>query len=99
MRPYTKLGKGTQIFSISSQLMGMKIGGWLAIFMKDLHLGTDSLSNSHAEGSFYKKNPKMQWIILMRLLKTLTHELGLAFWTPLIGLELTLPLLVEVFSS
>ena len=66
MRPYTKLRKGTKIFSNFAQLMGMKIGGWLAIFMKDLHLGTDSLFNSHAEGTFYKKNPKMQWIILMR---------------------------------
>ena len=49
-----------------ARLMGMKIGGWLAIFMKDSHLGTDSLFNSHAEGTFYKKNPKMQWIILIR---------------------------------
>ena len=66
MRPYTKLGKGTKISSISTQLMGMKIGGWLVIFMKDLHLGTDNLFNSHAEETFYKKNLKMQWIILMR---------------------------------
>ena len=35
--------------------MGMKIGGWLAIFMKDLHLGTNSFFNSHAEGTFYQK--------------------------------------------
>ena len=60
MRPCTKLGKGTKIFSISAQLMGMKIGGWLAIFMKELNLGTDSLFNSHVEGTFYKKNSKMQ---------------------------------------
>ena len=66
MRPYTKLGKGTKISSISAQLMGMKIGGWLVIFMNDLHLGTDSLFNSHMEGTFYKNNLKMQWIILMR---------------------------------
>ena len=66
MRPYTKLGKGTKIFSISAQLMGMNIEGWFAIFMKDLHLGTDSLFNSYAEGTFYKKNPKMQSIILIR---------------------------------
>ena len=66
MRPYTKLGKGTKIFSISAQLMGMKIGGWLAIFMKDLHLGTNSLFNSYADKTFYKKNSKIQWIILMR---------------------------------
>ena len=66
MRPYTKLGKGTKIFSVSAQLIGMKIGGWLAVFMKDLHLGTDSLFNSHMEGTFYKNNLKMQWIILMR---------------------------------
>ena len=38
--------------------MGMNIGGWLAIFMKDLHLRTDSLFNFHAEGTFYKKKPK-----------------------------------------
>ena len=41
--------------------MSMKIGGWLAIFMKDLHLGIDSLFNSHVEETFYqkkKKNPK-----------------------------------------
>ena len=36
--------------------MGIKIGGWLAIFMKDLHLGIDRLFNSHAERTFYKKN-------------------------------------------
>ena len=66
MKPYTKLGKGTKIFSISAQLMDMKIGGWLTIFKKDLHLGMDSLFNSHAEGTFYKKNLKMQWIIMMR---------------------------------
>ena len=66
MRPYTKLGKGTKISSIFAQLMGMKIGGWLVIFMNDLHLGTDSLFNSHMEGTFYKNNLKMQWIILMR---------------------------------
>ena len=46
--------------------MGLKIEGWLAIFMKDLHLGTDNLFNSHAEGTFYKKNLKIQCIILMR---------------------------------
>ena len=66
MRTYTKLEKGTKIFSIFAQLMGMKIGGWLAIFMKDLHLGTDNLFNSHVEGTFYKRNLKMQWIISMR---------------------------------
>ena len=60
MRPYTKLGKDTKIFSISTQLMGMKIGGWLAIFMKDLHLRTDNLFSSHVKGTFYKRNPKMQ---------------------------------------
>ena len=40
--------------------MSMKIGGWLAIFMKDLHLGIDSLFNSHVEETFYQKikNPK-----------------------------------------
>ena len=35
--------------------MSMKIRGWLAIFMKDLHLGTNSFFNSHAEGTFYQK--------------------------------------------
>ena len=41
--------------------MSMKIGGWLAIFMKDLHLGIDNLFNSHVVETFYqkkKKNPK-----------------------------------------
>ena len=58
MIPYTKLGKGTKFFSISAQLMSMKIRGWLAIFMKDLHLGTNSFFNSHAEGTFYQKKKK-----------------------------------------
>ena len=38
--------------------MSMKIRGWLAIFMKDLHLGTNSFFNSHAEGTFYQKKKK-----------------------------------------
>ena len=58
MRPYTKHGRDTKIFSISTQLMSMKIGGWLAIFMKDLHLGIDSLFNSNAEGDFLQKEPE-----------------------------------------
>ena len=38
--------------------MGMKIGGWLAIFMKDLYLGTNNLFQLSCEGEFLQKEPE-----------------------------------------